>query len=527
LKKREGAVSGAIPLHAASGRKQRTCQEQNLLYQRYNTQCVATFICIRNQAREHRMSKQTWQSLLENPLSAQTAAQAECYLDAQLAQARTLPCELPDDPAGLTDWMMHAVESVGVQYLAYLDERKRGAGRRLFRSRAHAMHFLKGVAPTKLVDGAWLFGTVRQWHDVRLAPLIRTYLEELGNGSPDKNHVLLYRRLLESHDLEPDDSLNDDHYVQGAIQLALGCHAQDYLPEIIGFNLGYEQLPLHLLITSYELNELGLDPYYFTLHVTVDNADTGHARKAVDAVLNCLPQLGDSEAFYARVRDGFRLNDLGANTMSIISGFDLDAELMTIMRRKATVGRYVHPHTARIAGRSLNDWLSSPENTPGLLAGLEQMGWIRRNAPADESRFWQLIAGERGEMFGVFTTYEQQVLRDWIEGEDNAAVAGARSRPATRRPAQRSFRAQQRLAERQRQASAALVDEAYSPEAAPADEIETIAATNEQALTTLARINAVTDRATLAQALAELISPAVHWTPLGLLATRTYIERVL
>ncbi len=54
------------------------------------------------------------------------------------------------------------------------------------------------------------------------------------------------------------DDLSDDHYIQGALQLAMAHHADQFLPEIIGFNLGYEQLPLHLLITAYELKELGI-----------------------------------------------------------------------------------------------------------------------------------------------------------------------------------------------------------------------------------------------------------------------------
>src|SRR5690606_9289206 len=107
-------------------------------------------------------------------------------------------------------------------------------------------------------------GLLHRWDDARFAPLIRIYLEELGEGLPDKNHVLLYRKLLASHGCEQQDNLSDDHFTQGAIQLSLAHHAADFLPEVIGFNLGYEQLPLHLLITAYELNELGIDPYYFT-----------------------------------------------------------------------------------------------------------------------------------------------------------------------------------------------------------------------------------------------------------------------
>ena len=44
-------------------------------------------------------------------------------------------------------------------YRDYLDGRQRGAPRRFFSNRSHALNFLESVAPTKLVDGAWLFGS--------------------------------------------------------------------------------------------------------------------------------------------------------------------------------------------------------------------------------------------------------------------------------------------------------------------------------------------------------------------------------
>src|SRR5690606_34000122 len=96
--------------------------------------------------------------------------------------------------------------------------------------------------------------------------------------------------------------LNDDHYIQGAIQLSLARNTDQFLPEVVGFNLGYEQLPLHLLITAHELKELGIDPYYFQVHVTVDNAGTGHARKALEAVRTLASMGGEAPDYYARVR---------------------------------------------------------------------------------------------------------------------------------------------------------------------------------------------------------------------------------
>ena len=246
-------------------------------------------------------------------------AMARTFLEQQLQQARLLSSDLPDNTANMETWIAERSEAIGAEYNAYLKQRRDGGPRRYFTTKAHALFFLKHVAPTKLVDGAWLYGVLERWDDPDFRPLIQTYLEELGDGVPDKNHVVLYKKLLASHGCDQWQDVEETHFVQGAIQLALAYDAEHFLPEIIGYNLGYEQLPLHLLITAYELNELGIDPYYFTLHITVDNGGTGHAFKAVQALQQLLPRCGDTAAFVRRVQDGYRLNDLGASTNSVLS----------------------------------------------------------------------------------------------------------------------------------------------------------------------------------------------------------------
>src|SRR5690606_16005418 len=279
-----------------------------------------------------------------------------CQLD-RVAQGRT---DLPADTDGLMHWMQSNTASVGRQYRDYLAARRSGGPRRYFPATSHALHFLKAVAPTKLVDGAWLYGLVSQWRDARCAQLIRIYLEELGEGEPDMNHVLLYKKLLAAHECEQWQSLDETHFVQGAIQLSLAQHAREYLPEVIGFNLGYEQLPLHLLICAYELNELGIDPYYFTLHVTIDNAASGHAARAVKSVTDAMPVAGGQDEFYQRIRNGYQLNSLGLGTNEIIAGFDLKQEMLGILAAKASVGAALHSDYCRVAGKTVTQWLSSP-----------------------------------------------------------------------------------------------------------------------------------------------------------------------
>ncbi|MDB5727388.1 MAG: hypothetical protein JWQ00_593, partial [Noviherbaspirillum sp.] len=367
-------------------------------------------------------AKDAYFNLLNGNITKSSLASSRDFLSRQLEQTASLENDLPDSLQDFPAWIDRNTQEVGLQYRDYLEQRKAGAPRRYFSNKSHALYFLKRVAPTKLVDGAWLYGLLDRWNDARFSSLIKIYLEELGEGVPNKNHVGLYRELLASQGCEQWDSLTDEHYVQGAIQLALAHNANGFLPEVIGFNLGYEQLPLHLLITAYELNELGIDPYYFTLHVTVDNAASGHARKAVQGLIDAMPRIGDAADFYRRVVNGYKLNMLGAGTTSVISSFNLERELIWIFQEKSAVGTHMHSDYCRVGGRTVNDWLSDPTQIPAFLASLEKAGWIKRNQEPQNSRFWNLIQGDNAEMFGVFTSYEQQVISDWISGDMSAGT---------------------------------------------------------------------------------------------------------
>jgi hypothetical protein len=451
-------------------------------------------------------SRALYFALLESEAEEPARAAAAAYLESRLEAAAGLPCDLPESLAELDAWLEAHTAEVGRRYRSYLDERRAGAPRRYFGGKAHALHFLRGVAPTKLVDGAWLYGLLQRWDDPRFTLLIQTYLEELGEGQPDKNHVVLYRKLLASQGCDDWQSLDDEHFVQGAIQLALGCNAERFLPEVIGFNLGYEQLPLHLLITSYELTELGIDPYYFTLHVTVDNADNGHARKALEGLRAALPQVGDRDAFMRRVRNGYRLNELGASTLSVIDGFDIEQEVQRVLEKKAAVGQFVHSDYCRFDGRTVNQWLAEPGAVGDFLATLERRGWIRRHQDPQDSRFWQLIAGEQAPMFGVFSQHEQQLIHDWIAGGSLAQAPAAPGQRLAQRQA--LFNSRRRVA-----AERPAGPVAARPEGGDFDaEAELL----EQQLAQLP------SREARLRHLLPLLAPTRHHHTAGLLATRLF-----
>ena len=460
---------------------------------------------IRERARE------LYFSLYNDPRA--TPLEARAYIADQIAAVQALPADLPPLLSELPAWVEERTDAVGAQYRDYLAARKNGAPRRYFSCRSHALYFIKAVAPTKLVDGAWLYGLLKHWDNPAYHGQIKTYNEELGEGVPDKNHITLYRKLLATHGCDGWEALDEEHFVQGAIQLALGHHADHFLPEVTGYNLGYEQLPLHLLITSYELNELGIDPYYFTLHVTVDNAASGHAQKAVQALSDLMPRVGDRDAFYRRVLDGYRLNDLGASTNSVIAEFDLQAELVEILAAKSKVGKSMHSDYCRVAGRSVNDWLATPAQVPDFLAALEKAGWIKRGEDVEHSRFWKLVSGEKAEMFGVFSAYELQVLRDWITTKaDGERVEG--QRVMTWRARQRTLDNLGQQADRSAGFPERGLIRRHPRLEQPDNELRLL---EEQVAGAAGKQEAM-------DLLGGLMSPEVHHTAAGLMATRMYTQ---
>jgi len=431
----------------------------------------------------------SYHDLYDRLLAEDSAVDRSAYdlLRQQLALAAELPLDLPPEPEALAQWSETHCAEVAAQYADYLAARQQGADRRYFRNKSHALYFLQHVAPTKEVDGAWLAGVPAHWQDQRFDYLLDTYLEELGDGVPRQNHVVIYRKLLAEHDCADLQGLADEYFLQGALQLALGRFGDEFLPEVIGYNLGYEQPPLHLLITSYELAELGIDPQYFRLHVTIDNASTGHARKAVQALLRLIPAGPEREDFYRRMTVGYRLNDLGKGSTAVIGEFDLQHAVVSMLERKAIFGQHMHSDYCRIEDRTINQWLAAPGQMADFLAALERKSWIKRGQPVEQSRFWRLIEGSEAVMFGVFNGYEKQLLSDWITGDcpDNA------HRPYV---ARRGAAADEQL------------------EIADAEQ-----RTLEKSLENLQPVEQM-------RKLQPWLQPQRHWRPAGLFATRRFIQ---
>ncbi|MFH7495496.1 iron-containing redox enzyme family protein, partial [Pseudomonas syringae pv. tagetis] len=74
--------------------------------------------------------------------------------------------------------------------------------------------------------------------------LIRTFLDDLGDGEQAQNHVSLYLKLLADLVCDTSAPLTDDDYLQGAIQLSLGNITNKYIPKKNVNNKDNNNLPI-------------------------------------------------------------------------------------------------------------------------------------------------------------------------------------------------------------------------------------------------------------------------------------------
>jgi len=354
---------------------------------------------------------------------------ARDFLIKEIEKLEIEEIDFPSDINSIKTWCENDNKKNCQEFQAYLNRRQAGQDREYFQSVAQVFEFLIKVSPTKKVDGAWLYSSVHYWNDPVFHELIITYLEELGLGEPKANHVCIYDDLLRSLGLDSFDLLlEDEYYHQAVVQLALGYAPPEFIPEMVGFNLGYEQLPLHLLISNYELAELGIDSKYFNLHITIDNIDNGHAHKAIKVIEDIYNKYRDKELFFTKLKQGFALNSSGESSSNIIKNLSLEDFVHKILKRKALVGQLIHNETRQFGCKTINQWLSNPDDIAGLITHLTEQKWIKFNTDPEQSVFWRMINEENGKMFGVFNPVERQIIHDWIAGSDHSSNFLAYSR---------------------------------------------------------------------------------------------------
>ena len=348
--------------------------------------------------------------------------------------------------ANLQSFLQSEDDNVTIGWKEYLARRKSGLPMELFQSKEEAGEWLKQSAPAKFVDGAWLGHVNKVTTSFNLRPTTKiawqVFSEEYGDGELSRHHVHVYQNLLHSvgcslpkaHSADftrPELGLDQLSVWKSAVaQLLISLFPNEMLPEILGFNLHYELLTIDTLKASKELEELKIDPYYFVLHISIDNADSGHTAIAMHSVCRYLEYVEKHEGEAAmaiawkRVQAGYLLSKSLPTTPESDSTAKnrppVEAKLLRIFKDKARAAQHVHcGNRAKIGGRSLTQWLapetfeSEVEQTEFLASLGGSKPWVFKG-DSNRSRLVKAL-GWNGKMFGAFTQKEVKVVKQWID----------------------------------------------------------------------------------------------------------------
>ncbi|KAA8625316.1 hypothetical protein PtrSN002B_007654 [Pyrenophora tritici-repentis] len=353
---------------------------------------------------------------------------------------------------GLSDFLKAKDVDVTNRWQEYLSRRKAGGSREIVSDKDEAKWWLKQAACVKYVDGAWLghinkISTPFKYrHITKNAWQVMS--EELGDGDLAKNHVHVYRELMKDIEaglpaanledfVHPRQELTETRCWKAALaQLTISLFPHDFLPESLGFNMAYESLPLHLLKTVKELREVRLNPYYFELHISIDNADSGHAAMAMAAVINYIELVAKNDGKEAahvawkRVQAGYILAEglpttpespsLRMKPSDTFPRTDTEAALIEIFAAKSFVAHKIHCNSRlKIGRRSLVDWLepNAFRDKQWKKDFLHDLGnckpWVIKGS-SERSRLVKELVWE-GKMFGSFTESEVEIVKAWID----------------------------------------------------------------------------------------------------------------
>ncbi|KAJ5109746.1 hypothetical protein N7532_002391 [Penicillium argentinense] len=341
---------------------------------------------------------------------------------------------------------------VTAQYKEYIELRDSGGPRQLVRDRHDAERWLRKIAPLKLVDGAWLGHLNKISIPFALRPIMKKtwqiFTEELGDGNHQQHHVYIYEELLRQVEpdlpkpttkeiLHPRYGFNSIKYWRGAVaQLMISLFPEEFFPEILGFNMHFEMLQLDTMQAAKELPEVGFDPYYFLLHVSIDNSHSGHAAMSMECPVSYVQQIEQTKGKEAariawrRVQAGYILSEWLASTKDEATGIplqinrtpcsQLESRVTAIFRAKAQAAQGLHCGCkVKIGNRHIDEWLS-----PGEF-GREKwqkdfVDSLSRSKPwvyPGDSNKSRLVRELRwgGKMFGSFTRDELLDLEHWID----------------------------------------------------------------------------------------------------------------
>lgn len=216
----------------------------------------------------------------------------------------------------------------------------------------------------------------------------------------------------------------------------------------------YELITLDTMRATHELRALGINPYYFLIHIAIDNAHSGHTAMATHTVTRYLDMVRATEGEAAleqawkRVQVGYTLSQTletshtqereSPSSAVTGSGFEgpsipldpISARVIDIFKAKASVSHRFHCQSrVRIGGQTLARWLApsmwthlhSRKHLELLTALSQAKPWIYPGASSKSLLVREL--SWQGRMFGAFSHDVVVALTAWIDSLDPEIIA--------------------------------------------------------------------------------------------------------
>ncbi|KAL2208338.1 hypothetical protein CC79DRAFT_1287768 [Sarocladium strictum] len=333
------------------------------------------------------------------------------------------------------------------EFEAYQERRAAGGQPELFGSFDEARAWLQQRTPVNLVDGAWLSHVHRVTTPFALRKITgsawQTLAEELGDGLLEAHHVYIFDSLLRQvgihvPDADTTDFLDPKHDLEHeqawrsmTSQLLISIFPNDFLPEILGYNLHFESLSVSDLKAVRELPQFDISPFYYTLHISIDNADSGHSAMAlanVSAFMAVVHDTGimDVASAWKRIQAGYLMSQSMNDELTVC---DYESRVADMLHRKAILAEKMHcASQARIGRLSLREWFSLAAGTVPVTGSGEDYNlwrekvigelarstpWVRRGA-SQKSRLVTELSWH-GRMYGAFTAAETTLFCAWVD----------------------------------------------------------------------------------------------------------------
>jgi len=307
----------------------------------------------------------------------------------------------------------------------------------LLQTREDVIYDKVQMAPFNQLDGAWLrnaapSGPIGEVESI----LFNIYMDELGDGNVEQQHCNVYTDMLKtlniylpeihSRDYADYAGFLDSAFVEPVFLLAISEFSEDYLPEILGMTMYLEWGSIGLISVVDQLKAFDIDPQYYSLHVGIDNAASGHGALAKRAIELYLDQVREMEGestmrdVWKRIWTGYvafgSLGTLGQDIQNVTTQRNspqdrkafLKSQMVDMITRKAPYASLNHRHKT-LGNTYINDWFEDPS---GFLDALAQGGIIIPGNP-DISPIFHLMSFS-GPMYHVFTDDEQKLWRDYI-----------------------------------------------------------------------------------------------------------------